>query len=327
MYIANSDLVASPLIVMALIAAFCLYALHYIYSLAVQWHSFWKRYTWTPPQSLEAPRRRIPQHLAIVLVTHSTGDVFEAESCIVQSVINAAGWCRAAGIEKLTVYEEHGKLLKCSQNIRDSLGDDADESSSDSEIDYPPTPPPSDYSESRPISPQRETHLDMHTMTIHVSKKQRKREFPKGGLINRKDYVTHTIHKELTLCLASRESSKPTIASLATLIASQDKRKSRRNAKHPKFDAFTLTVDALDSVLESNHTLSSPDFMIIHPINPRHYNRTPVELHGYPPWHIRLTEIYHNRYQSPSMTSLPFDETTFNQALDEFAAAEMRFGK
>jgi len=37
--------------------------------------------------------------------------------------------------------------------------------------------------------------------------------------------------------------------------------------------------------------LSSPDFMIIHPIDFFDTSSTPPELHGFPPWHIRLTEI------------------------------------
>ncbi|KAF5384894.1 hypothetical protein D9615_001488 [Tricholomella constricta] len=231
-----------------------------------------------------------------------------------------------------------GTLLKSSQNIRDSLGDDPDESSSESEVEYPLTPPPSDYSESRPMSPQHGSQLDMHTVTIRVSNKQTNPRPRKDAFNWRKDHgINHSLEKQMTLCLASRESSKPAIASLAQSFASRNKRKSRKSTKYPKGDAFTLTVDALDSLLESaDHTLSSPDFMIIHPINPIHYNETPLELHGYPPWHIRLTEIYHNRFQHLptwsirhplSSQPIPLDETTFNQALDEFATAEMRFGK
>jgi len=312
---------------MALAAVLCLRFLHYIYSFVVLWHAFWKRFTWTPPQPLHAPRHRIPKHLAIVLVT----DGLASEPCLVQSVINVVDWSHASGIEKLTVYEEHGKLLECSQSIRDALGDDSEESSTESEIEYP-TPPPSDYSESRPISPQHET-FDMRIMTIHVSNKQTKIE--KDYLMRRKDHATYTKQKQLTLCLASRESSKPAIASISGSLVSQEKRKSRKNVKYPKSNAFSLTVDALDSLLESDHALSSPDFMIIHPINPLDYNRTPLELHGYPPWHIRLTEIYYNRFQChptvPMLTAehtpLPLDKTAFTQALDEFAMAEMRFGK
>lgn len=37
--------------------------------------------------------------------------------------------------------------------------------------------------------------------------------------------------------------------------------------------------------------LSSPDFMIVHPIGFSRTTYSPLELHGFPPWHIRLTEI------------------------------------
>jgi len=312
---------------MAFVAALFLHALHYFYSLVILWRSFWKRFC-SSPQSLLATPRRIPKHLAIVLVTDPSSSVLETESCLVQSVIDAVGWCRTAGIEKLTVYEEHGKILEFSDIIRDTLVDDSDESSSESEIEYPLTPPPSDYSESRPISPQHDSQFDMHTVTIHVSNKQTERKSRKDSLVRRRNYaVSHTSKRQLTLCIASREASKPAIASIAELLVSRNQRKSRKNAKHPMVHPFTLSVDALDSLLETDHTLSSPDFMIIHPVNPLHYNRTPMELHGYPPWHIRLTEIYHNRLQYPSMTpmqptrhtSLPLDEATFKQALDDIS--------
>ena len=107
-----------------------------------------------------------------------------------------------------------------------------------------------------------------------------------------------------------------------------------------------LTLFAVDN------GVSSPDFMIVHP--PLYQNKTPLELHGYPPWHIRLTEMQYvlflidgsklttSSYNGSSnhraklvwpfdcqstREPLLFDEITFNHALDEFAAAEMRFGK
>ncbi|GLB36110.1 putative dolichol biosynthetic process [Lyophyllum shimeji] len=317
---------------MALVAVLCLRFIHFIYSLVLLCHSLWKRFTRTPSQPLDAPRRLVPKHLAVVLVS----DGREAKSCLVQSVINVVDWCREAGVEKLTMYEEHGKLLECSQDIRDTLGDESEETSSDPEIEYP-TPPPSDYSVSRPISPQAQT-LDMHTVTVHVSNKQRKTQSTKDCLVRGKDHaVAQSNQKPLTLCLASRESSKPAIAAIAASLVSRDKVKVRKNVKHrqPESPAYTLTIEALDRILESDDALSSPDLMIVHPINSLRYNRTPLELHGYPPWHIRLTEIYHNRLQYPATapistaqhTRLLLDRTTFNQALDEFASAEMRFGK
>lgn len=109
----------------------------------------------------------------------------------------------------------------------------------------------------------------------------------------------------LMLCLASRRSSKQAIATVACLFASRHNRKSRRTAKHTRKDSFKLSIDTLNASLEgatsetsendgpttivvADNGLSSPDFMIVHYT---HVPHTPLELHGFPPWHIRLTEI------------------------------------
>ncbi|KAF8168147.1 hypothetical protein B0H34DRAFT_684406 [Crassisporium funariophilum] len=77
--------------------------------------------------------------------------------------------------------------------------------------------------------------------------------------------------------------------------------------------------------------------MIIHSIESSRGRPTPPELHGFPPWQIRLTEIYQSVLvgrtprtwfrESRSPLPLPLDEFNFREALDEFASAEMRFGK
>jgi dehydrodolichyl diphosphate syntase complex subunit NUS1 len=110
--------------------------------------------------------------------------------------------------------------------------------------------------------------------------------------------------KSLTLCLASRRSSKQAIATIACLFASRRNRKSRRTLKRTKNDSFKLSVEVLNASLEgtisaaferggpqpvvADSSLSSPDFLILHSTYSSH---TPLELHGFPPWHIRLTEI------------------------------------
>jgi len=88
-----------------------------------------------------------------------------------------------------------------------------------------------------------------------------------------------------------------------------------------------ITVDSLDTLLECDSGLVPPDFMIVHSINPPDAE-APLELHGFPPWHIRLTEIHQSHVQHRCRTnSGMLDEITFREALDEYALAEFRFGK
>jgi len=152
---------------------FLLYVFHFIYSVVLAVHSFWKRHSDAAPQPLRATRQRIPRHLAIVFAVDRTVLKARAQDVLVESVVDAVSWCRAIGVKKLTVYEENGAsclssdcltrpvylcakdlLSTCLEGIRERLptyGHDTE--SSDSDTEYPITPPPSDYSESRPLSP------------------------------------------------------------------------------------------------------------------------------------------------------------------------------
>ncbi|GLB42619.1 putative dolichol biosynthetic process [Lyophyllum shimeji] len=306
---------------MSLIVITLLRGLHYVHYVRLLWQSLRQQVIWAAPQPLIALRHRVPRHLAVVLVADATWSETETESCLLQSVKNAVEWCRAAGIQKLTVYEEHGKLFKFSWNIRDMLDDASNGYPCKLLWNKDPMKPlESNHDWSRSMSPSFHPPLDMHTVVFVT------------GVFNEKMKPGQPIpqqEREFSICLASRKSSKPAIASIADWLKEQHKR-----AVCPKTGEFTLTCDTLGSLLESEDILSAPDSLIVHPLNPLSYNWTPTELHGYPPWQIRLTEICHNRVLFPwSMLILtrgapvPFDELTFRRALDEYAAAEMRFGK
>jgi len=302
--------------------------LHMIHSLVLLWRVFQTRFSGTLPKSLLFSRRRIPRHLAIIFVTDPSSSVPESESSLAKSVRNAINWCYDAGIEKLTIYEEHGSILKCLQKTSAVFGDDSGYLCGEMENKDPLAP-----SASRSKVPGPDTRLHMGTVTVQRSDDRNKRESRKHCTNQSNHHVSHTSPKMLTLCLASRDSAKPAIASIAASLVPRDKPNPRKKPKYGRMDTFTLSEDKLHDLLESTHTLSSPDVMIIHPTNPLRYNRTPLELHGFPPWHLKQTEIYHNRFQHPSMImqrttgDTPLDENTFRRALDEFSAAEMRFGK
>jgi len=314
---------------MSFVSALLLRLLHSIYYVVLLWHSFYSGIRQSTPQPLTFHRHRTPRHLAILLVVHEKANAEQVDSCLVQSVVNAIEWCTAVGIEKLTIYDEYGKTLKCSRHIRERLIGESVESSGDSDLEFPLTPPPSD--ESRSISPQPAFQANMETVIIHVTRPST-RKFRKDS-IHRRAVNKQNSHKRLTVYLSSRQSSKPAIASAAQAFVSQNSQKLRGPG------AFILTTEELQHLLDSDSALPSPDLMIVHPLSSSHYNQTPLELHGYPPWHIRLTEIYHYRHQGLSCISrhpifheptvpisTPLDPLTFRHALDEFSTAEMRFG-
>lgn len=322
---------------MHLLFALSLRVLHFIYALVIHVRSYWKRYTWSPPQPLSAARKRLPKHLAIILVADTQLTEEATERLLSDSVVNAVDWCRASGIQKLTVYEENGLLSTSTQTIGDRVPHNSSESeSSESELEYPLTPPPSDYSESRPLSPSQDIHTTIPAIRIQVSKLPLESYDRKYSVKRRKHSTTPSTQRPpLSLCLISRESSKAAIASTASSLARFHQQQLFNGAKRPK-DLFQLRVDAFEHLLEGEDGISPPDFMIVHCLNPFQRHRSPLELHGFPPWHIRLTEIHQTNMRGRRLTLSAvahgqvtgvLDELSFREALDEFARAEMRFGK
>ncbi|EAU93125.2 hyphal tip 1 [Coprinopsis cinerea okayama7 len=231
-----------------------------------------------------------------------------------------------------------GLLSEYDQDIRFQLlqgnTNSAIDDSSESEVEpyHPLTPPPSDYSDSRPISPLQSSRPVIPSIRIVLSEGDgsKERSSRKGGL-KRRNRNERTVQKSsLTLSLISKDASKNAIAVAATLMSRNAKLQRRKNRSRKP---FTLTVNELEGLLEGEHGLSSPDFMIVHSLDVSNTRRkVPLELYNFPPWHIRLTEIHHSRLtlSAPyhaSETCYSLDETVFREALDEFAGAEFRFGK
>ncbi|KAF9480983.1 hypothetical protein BDN70DRAFT_992226 [Pholiota conissans] len=333
---------------MSAVYAFILYFLHLLYAVILGARSLKKRLFASPPQQLQAQRRRIPKHLAIVFTVDPLVPVEIAREALTESIINAVEWCRTIGVKKLTVYEENDMLSGCVQAICKHLPVQEQETdSSESEIDYPLTPPPSDHSESRPLSPN---DLPLSSNYIPITKLRVSESFSEKSTQNESHKLLKRRHlqkttegsqkkADLLLCVISSEASKPAIAAVAQALADRERRQlySNSSASTTTKRPFKLTVEELDEILEDDGGLSSPDFMIIHSLDYSYSSPAPTELHGFPPWHIRLTEIFQNhprdsrsqplfQWRRPCLP-IPLDELGFREALDEFASAEMRFGK
>ncbi|KAF9040574.1 hypothetical protein BJ165DRAFT_308203 [Panaeolus papilionaceus] len=319
---------------MRLLLLLILHSFHYVYSLILTLRSFCQPNT-TTPQPLRAPRRRVPKHLSILFVTDSTTSRDTCRTLISESVLNAVEWCRSIGISKLTVYEENDSLMECLPSIRESLTSNIcdSDSSSDSDTEYPLTPPPSDYSESRPLSPSHPSAQHIPHTTLIIAEKGNETKKSSPALKHRPQSQQKTPCKPpVTLCIISRKSAKSAIANVATGIAQSQRSKRTLKTGRPVQPA-QVTVDYLNNFLEDEEGLSSPDFMIIHPIVSSRFSAIP-ELHAFPPWQIRLTEIcapHSNVPLQPSWsaynTPSALKEIEFRAALDEFASAEMRLGK
>ncbi|KAJ7103572.1 hypothetical protein B0H15DRAFT_812821 [Mycena belliarum] len=322
----------------AMLEYFCLRTLHSCSFLIAFLSECWNRFHATPPLPLKVTRRRTPQHLALLLVHDSAQDSTITREYLLGSVSRTVSWCRVVGIPKLTVYDAEGVLAGCAGQIYQRVSAACDLNgyeSSESDVEYPPTPPSSDCSDSRPLSPEDLFRQDRTVVKMRFPEVIRKRT-GRYGLKKRQQEPEkpEPSSQPLALSIASRHSSKPAIAAAATSLA-------RRRAQMKGFDLqqFSLSVETLNSVLEGPHSLSAPDFLILHHLRPLSRSFLPLELYGFPPWQIRLTEIHHCCTQRPLLDWFGFrreapenapqllTEIDFRTALDEFASAEMRFGK
>ncbi|KAJ7492662.1 hypothetical protein FB451DRAFT_542979 [Mycena latifolia] len=234
---------------MALLESVFLRVLHSFYFLIALLSACWHRFHSTPPLPLQVTRRRTPQHLAL-LVLDSPHDSAVIRDSLLESVSRTVGWCRAVGIPKLTLFDSEGVLVDCRDQIYQLASIACElpgyESSSESDIDYPPTPPSSDCSDSRPLSPEDLLQKDNSVVTFRFPEVVRKRTSRYGLKRRHQDREKSDPSKPpLTLFIASRQSSKPAIAAAATSLA-------RRQARTMGTDLqqFNLSVEMLNSILE-----------------------------------------------------------------------------
>lgn len=121
---------------------------------------------------------------------------------------------------------------------------------------------------------------------------------------NHGDDIDH-LPNHLTILLLSEEDGRSTLVDLTKTLAEM----SQRNKIQPS-DISAELIDA--EITES--VMGEPDLLLL--FGPR------VVLDGYPPWQVRLTEIYH----VPDNTE-GVGYQVFLRAVHRFAKTQMRFGR
>ena len=94
-----------------------LHVLHFFYRIFTLVAS---RKSQPQPHELSYPRKQIPRHLALLLVSDgdesSSGDA--VLECFLESVQRTVGWCQTVGIRKLTVYDRNGTAIRIRLALR-----------------------------------------------------------------------------------------------------------------------------------------------------------------------------------------------------------------
>ncbi len=110
--------------------------------------------------------------------------------------------------------------------------------------------------------------------------------------------------KPISILLISAEDGRDSMVDLTKTLAEMAQRK--------KLNTADITTELVDAEL-SESVMPEPDLLVL--FGPH------VELAGYPPWPIRLTEIFHVQ------DNQGVGYRVFYLALQKFAGAQMRMGK
>ncbi|KAK4047515.1 hypothetical protein OIO90_006157 [Microbotryomycetes sp. JL221] len=114
----------------------------------------------------------------------------------------------------------------------------------------------------------------------------------------------------ITVNLLSKRSGRPQLARVAQALSLD-----RLKGVHT-FD--TLTTELVHDTIE-NSSFGEPQLLLV-------LGGPYLRLHGFPPWQLRLTEMYH--HPSPSWLPPPrLTQRIFSRALDLYGGAEMRLGR
>lgn len=99
---------------MSTLAPIALSVVHILYAVYNALYAFFLRFG-SYPQPLGASRRRIPNHLALLLTCDDDADDELAEETFTHTLYNTVRWCRLIGIQRLSIYDNRGA---CYASIR-----------------------------------------------------------------------------------------------------------------------------------------------------------------------------------------------------------------
>ncbi|GAA6005274.1 hypothetical protein JCM11491_002642 [Sporobolomyces phaffii] len=257
----------------------------------------------TPAADLATNRwTKVPRHLAVVL---APGTWREGQ------ITRLIKWCRELGIAQLTLYDRQGHLVANADRI--ALLDPNQPlvvKHADAIVTLVPavsaTPPKPEQLSSLLLNELDETASSDGTGSATLIGDVESSTPP--------NHPKSTSSSSFTLRLLSRSAGRPQIAKLAqTLAVSRRRQQQARSTPLPP-----LSSEKVAQVIDS-FPLPEPDLVFV-------FGGSYLRLSGFPPWQIRLSEMYH--YASPIW--LPAPELRYEilrSALDVYGRAEMRLGR
>ncbi|GAA6022245.1 hypothetical protein JCM8202_001991 [Rhodotorula sphaerocarpa] len=254
----------------------------------------------TPIQDLEEGRwTKVPRHLAVALVPVSGQGERRAVQRHVGVLQSLLSWSRQLGIATLSVYDETGAILRHATGHADALGMPVVSSSDSAEAEGIVT-----LAEPLWSSPKLGSLPSSPDGTSTPRSAQEDASADSSTTLVAEETPSSRFH----LNLLSRAAGRPRLAGLARELAY----KAQRTGKTLHSEQVSEAVDALP--------LDEPDLLLV-------LGGSYLRLRGFPPWQLRLTEMYHHSW--PAWFSRPPDLTydILRRALDVYGRAEMRLGR
>ncbi|GAA5919008.1 hypothetical protein JCM6882_002005 [Rhodosporidiobolus microsporus] len=217
-------------------------------------------------------------------------------------------WCKELGIQTLSVFDETGLLVRRAADVAAGLSLEL-------------LPPEANMHgcvtlrlEAGPIETRAKAAVggDLADDVAHPSSSCASDDGRSGSsatLVNDESLPSSPSLSPFTLKLLSRAAGRPHLAQVARALSGGAR------ALQPEKQ---LTTEAVSAILDAL-PLSEPDLLFV-------FGGPYLRLQGFPPWQIRLTEMYH--HSSPNWLPPPkLSYEVFRPALDIYGGAEMRLGR
>ncbi|KAK7520195.1 Decaprenyl diphosphate synthase-like protein [Phyllosticta citriasiana] len=226
--------------------------------------------------------QRLPKHLSIILDFNDDEQRGAGLEGLVNDISEVAAWCASAGIPALSVYEKTGILKNYLPATHRRI-------SRTLESYFGPS--------KKPTLSLRAPNLP--SFSPPTTPPEHSAATPSDANPDSRAPLSH-----LTILLLSAEDGRSTLVDLTKTLAEMSQKR--------KLSPSDISMELIDAEITES-VMGEPDLLIL--FGPR------VELKGYPPWQVRLTEIFH----SPDTSVVGYQ--TFLHGLHKYANASLRFGR
>ncbi|KAM3418873.1 hypothetical protein BST61_g4836 [Cercospora zeina] len=228
------------------------------------------------------PLNRVPKHLSVILDLPLEGGKKDALETLLNDACELVAWSASAGIPMLSIYEQTGILKSSLPHLHRRINRTLTSY-------YGATSP------QKPSISLRSPNLPSYSPPPFA-------DLPNGtSHPNRSD----TAAPHINVLLLDSTDGRQTLVDLTKTLAEMS-----QNGKLSPADISQELIDA--EITES--VMGEPDLLIV--FGER------VVLEGYPPWQIRLTEIF---YAPDNVAGVGYQ--IFLRAMYRYAKAEFRFGR